>query len=183
MWSEYSSPKTWPPDMVTSFVCPRTRANRGPDFERDERSWTGEKMLRRVPYDRRRNKTWLNSHGNERSRSVSCLRDPLVNFRPFLRPNEVSNWKCTPREYQTLSQSEKDTLKSCCASTKLAKARVKKLLMRVNSRQLPQHHNFTYYFSRALPAFRRSMFPLGSSRLLSEYLILWTNISSLKLTT
>jgi hypothetical protein len=55
-------------------------------------------MLRRVPYDRRRNKTWLNFHGNERSTSVSCLRDPLVDLRPFLQPNDVSNSKYTPRE-------------------------------------------------------------------------------------
>lgn len=90
--------------MATSFVCPRTRVNRGPDFERDERSWTGEKMLRRVPYDRRRNKTWLNFHGNERSRRVGCLRDPLVNLRPFLRTNNGKplEMKCTSGEDQNL---------------------------------------------------------------------------------
>jgi hypothetical protein len=35
----------------------------------------------------------------------------------------------------------------------------------------PQRYYSTYYFSRALPAFRRSELLLGSSRLLSEYLI------------
>ena len=38
----------------------------GPDFEREERSWTGEKMLRRVPYDLRRNRTWLEFHDDQR---------------------------------------------------------------------------------------------------------------------
>jgi len=46
----------------------------------------------------------------------------------------------------------------------------------------PERYYPTYYFSRALPAFRSEL-PLGSSRLLSEYLILCTNMSSLKLTT
>ena len=112
-------------------------------------------MLRRVPYDRRRNRTWLNFHGNELSRSVSCLRDPLVDLRPFLQPNDGKQLEIhSERRDQNLKPVREGHVKVVLHLNEARKGEGEKTTHAGQIRNnYHKHNHFTYYFSSALPAF------------------------------
>lgn len=59
-WSEYSSPKIWPPLSATSLLFPGKRARlSGPDFESEDKSFIGANTFSLEPYVFLKNVTWL----------------------------------------------------------------------------------------------------------------------------